>query len=188
MKIRFAPIICFLVLALFAAVSGGCTSAKKDTAQVPKTKRAGDTGHTASSKEKTKIVQSAKKAMALLEQVRDDTSVLDTFLAEPLKKRTAAQIDADSLAGRIKIRKLTDSKYVFNSAINDVAGVEMTYKDDSYYVDKNGKRLTEASGSSKKLSLELRKVSGKWKISNVLGKIKEMPTQAATQSPSVKKN
>ncbi|MDP1808873.1 MAG: hypothetical protein Q8L35_04980 [Actinomycetota bacterium] len=191
MRIRTVVVIGLLVLVLALPLSAlsGCTARKaKTNARKPakKTKKTDkvSAGHTISAETRDEILRDAREAISLLEPVREDTAALNTFLADPLRAQTAAQISADGRAGRVKVRRLTDPKFTFKNAIKNIAGVMLTFKDNGYYIDKKtGRQLTKPTGSTEKRILALRKADGKWKIYSILGK-----TKPAAQSPPATKN
>lgn len=189
MRIRAVIVIVILIWALPLSGLSGCTTqnAKTDTRKsAKKTKKAGkgSAGHAVSAKTRDEILNDAREAIKLLEPIGEDTAALSKILGDPLRAQTVAQISADSRAGRVKVRRLTDPKFTFKNSIKNIAGVMLTFKDDGYYIDKKtGRRLTEPTGATESLILALHKADGKWKIYSILGKAKP-----PAQSPPAKKN
>jgi len=162
-------IIVVFFLALFVLTSCG----KSKTAGEASKKKIPSTAHVVSKKEKAAILRDARRAIKLLRRVEDDTGTLDNFLADPLLKQTAKDIDTEIQAGRIKIWRLDDVKLELVNYTSGVAGLSLKYKNNSHFIDKNSReRLTEPTGKLTKLGLGLKKLKGRWKIYVILGTVK----------------
>jgi hypothetical protein len=128
--------------------------------------------HDLGKKEQDKLMRDVAEAIEMLQALTDDTASLSAFLAEPLLTQTAQEIEQDSAAGRVKVRKLTDVKLVFGGFLPDNAIVTLGYRNDGYYLDKStGEPVTEPTGADEEKLLTLRKIDDKWKIFSVVGEV-----------------
>lgn len=158
-----------LIVALSIAGCGAGAGSQKPA----KTRRPAAQAHVIPKKDYNDALRDVALNIKLLNKVRDDTQTLERFLTEAALKGMIEQINADLAAGKVKVRRLLKVKLKFANYTKGVAGINMSYVDGSYYVDKStGKKLSQPTNKKEKRVLALKKTGGRWKIFGIFGDLK----------------
>lgn len=183
------------LLGLTALFAAGC-SLNKDVKQASTTETISATKtpekspiHGIDAKDKKKLRADVEEALAILPELREDTSILTNgFNGAALDNLVEARAN-DQADGKTKIYVFKDSDLQVNFASNKLVAVTWTYIDQSYYINKDsGDRITEPSGTERKFALAVNKEKKRWKIGQLMAPAKEgdpKPEGAeATPSPA----
>lgn len=159
-----------VLLGLTALFAAGC-SLKKPAEQASTTQTVDkDPIHSIAAKDKKKLLADLEKDIAVLSEMREDTSVLTkAFTSKALAGLVEANA-SDRAAGRIKVYVFEDSElYVSSFAAKKLVAVTWTYIDNSHYIDKEtGDRITEPTGAPRKFALAVVKENKRWKIGQLM--------------------
>ncbi len=125
-----------------------------------------------SEKLKIEVNHDVKEDMAIISKVTSEPAGLKGALDGAALDVFTKQIKAAAAKGRVKIRKYDDINIKILEASKEVARGELSFIDESYYVDKANpsKTLTLAQGKQRTYTIHLKKVDGKWKIAVVYPK------------------
>ena len=149
---------------LFLPLAVGCPKKeepKKPAAKkkVPKTK-----GHVLSKKQQEEILRDVRGDLGILAQVREDPAPLKDALGKEALQDFTSLVTKEAAEGKVKVRKFGSLKLKLGDYSGGIAGVSFSYRDQSYYEDTKGNRLTKSTGAQTKYILAAQKLDGKWKI------------------------
>lgn len=110
------------------------------------------------------MIADVKADMRVITQVRNDPEPLKEALDKGALEDMVKQVESDVGEGKIKVRRFGSVKYKLGDYAGGIGGIEVTYKDDSFYESPDGARLTEPSGEKTTVIVATQKIKGRWKI------------------------
>jgi len=173
---KLKSVIILLLLSLFIA---GCAKDKPvRNAAKPKT-RGLPSAHSMKKTEERLLMREAREDLQVVMDAGDNTATLSKGLSGLALKEMAGRIDADTGAGKIKIRRYDNLKLSLANYTKGIAGIAIVFTDNSYTTERSTKKiLDKPTGQQIKLLLALKKIKGRWLIIEIFSNevIKKKPT------------
>ncbi len=167
--------IAILIIVLIALA--GCTIKKgEDSSKKAKDNKDKKLGasHTVNKKEEKKILKDVKENIALLAQMREDTTTLAKGFTSQALENLVKTHDEDMADGKIKVRVFEKSDYSVNFASKKIIAVTWSYVDKSYYIDKDTQKVVQKPEKKKHtFALAVVEDNKHWKIGQIMLPAKE---------------
>ena len=117
-----------------------------------------------SKKDQKLIIRDVKNDLKTLAQVRADPAPLKDALGKQALEDFTNLVNKEAAEGKVKVRRFKDMKLKLGDYSGGIAGVRFYYKDQSYYEDPQGNRLSKPTGAPTKYILAAQKIDDRWKI------------------------
>lgn len=156
-------IIIFLLLSLVAA---GCNPNKpaNETPVKPETQGLPD-AHSLEKTEERLLMRQARENLDIVMDAGGDAEALKKGLSGQALKEMSDRIAAEKAEGKIKVRRYDDLKLSLANYTSGIAGVAITFTDNSYTTELNSdKVLDKPTGEEMKLLIALKKIKDRWMI------------------------
>ena len=157
-------ITCALLVVVASLLMTSCKSSEIAQKEEPK-KPKEISAHSIDAEEEKLLLKQTRENIKIITEVTTDTASLKKALDGQALKVFSDQLKKDLDEGKIKIRKYDSMKFKIKNYTKGVAGVRLTFKDRSYYVDKDTQeKVSEPGDKEEEFILESRKDSKRWKI------------------------